>query len=1007
MKPSMISSRSIAIGDASQQDHASDHTQLKNFKRMKLILCLMASLLFFSSNIYAVKAIPEPVTVTQPDGSKLRIKIHGDEFFNYYTTEEGYTIAKGKDGFFYYTNYSTGKQVITPYKAGPRTKGSYGSRGVPQNIIDHYRNKAITELNNLLAGASARTKSTQDYPGKVLVILAQYSDLAFVTPNPQQAFYNMLNQAGYSENGATGSAADYYSDNSMGAYRPQFVVSNVVTLPKSYRYYGEKTSLESITSNAQEQTKDACTAASKMGINFNDFDSDNDGNVDIVLIYYAGHNAAEGAEDAVWPHRWVIPGNFMLDGKRIYNYACTSELKGGFGSNMAGIGTMCHEFGHTLGLPDLYDVDYNGSAALWGSLALMDGGNYNNKGRTPPFFTALERSLLGWLQPQEIASSGKYSLENVSKNKAYLIKTGNDGEYYLLENRQSSGWDKYISDGGVIVGGGKAPQGMMITHIDQSQNMVDGITAYQRWYQGTINTVRGHQCADLVEAGAVENPDRIPVSDVLFPGTKNVTAFTSRSIPSSNAWSGNPINRDITNIALNGEIITFDLTVVDIDTKKTQLSGTVKNFLSFPMENVTISLYEASAAQTIEKGKFQLVPVTKRGTKSTPAYTARTNAAGIFSLINIEPKTYLIEVKTNGYIDYSISKALAAGAQNLDIIMHPKADNPLLSYLKWHNGAISSAIGMGGGAPFYSAILFEPADLSNYQKNKISKVRLACNSAATIELTILSGNKSLVTKTITTNAPDANITFDLSADNIIKDNSKALRVQLKFANYDPANMAISIDASTAVNGKGNLVSGNGTTWESLKDGSGIDGNFLITVDLEEETSANQFVSNLKSTVSQHKAFFTWDSQLPNDTKWVVQWGKLTDATSRQTINARTIVLQQLEKNQLYTIQIGALSGTEETPSQWQTFTITTKNTSEQYPAILFTEQSYKTGNKLLLDIINLAAPVQTIAFTINGAPVTDDIYTFEKAGIYTIVAEIQYTGGATEKITRKINVTNL
>lgn len=968
---------------------------------MKHILLIIISLLCFTQNLYAVKAIQGVVTVTQPDGSKLKVQIYGDEFFSYYTTADGYTISKGKDGFFYYADYSTGQLMISSARVGGLTKGAFMSKGVPQSVINFRRSVAKAELEALMRSIS--TKSNASHPLRVLVILAQYSDLKFVTPNPKMAFTDMLNQQGYSANGATGSAADYYSDNSMGKYRPEFVVTDVVTLPKSYRFYGEKTSSSNVTSNAQQQTMDACNEASKKGVNFGDFDANNDGMVDIVFIYYAGHNAAEGAQEAVWPHQWAVSGNFRLNGKQIFGYACTSELTGAYGTKMTGIGTLCHEFAHTLGLYDFYDTSNGGAAALWGSLALMDSGNYNNEGRTPPLLTALERSILGWLTPTEITKNGAYVLENLDKNRAYVIQTGNSGEYFLLENRQSTGWDRYINNSN----GTQIPRGMLIVHVDKSNNPVNGKTASQLWSDNEINNTKSHQCVDLVEACGHENRYRTPISDVFFPGTKNATSFTGVSTPNNLPWSGKPLGTNITNISLSSDQIHFDVRIGGSDVTQTSLTGTVYDFRRQPLPDARVSLYLTSENRTTANGKFMLIPMKRAATKSTLAYETTTNGSGQYELRNINHGTYIIEVKAAGHKDYLSSITLKADRLTQDACLIPTQDNPEVGLLKHHNDIPAIVIGKTDGSPFYARVNFSSYPPSEYNKNKIRKVTLATGGAVTIEMTMRLGGDIIARKTTTVSGSNKSAVFDLSQEELILDNSLILSTEFKLSNYTGEDGVIVLDSSPVADSYTNLISDDGSSWRSLKESEGIDGNFIVTVELADYQKNNGIVSNIKSISTSSKAFVSWDSDLPSDSKWMVRWSETTEAGSeylQQIIDKKEIVLNDLPINTAYNIKIGAIvkEGTE--PLEWANVQLSTSGMSI-YSAIAFQPKAYKVADVWLIDVSRTQTQVETVSFTINGEPFTNSIFRFTSAGLYKIVAVIKYTTGDIEIIKRTINVT--
>jgi M6 family metalloprotease-like protein len=164
---------------------------------------------------------------------------------------------------------------------------------------------------------------------------------------------------------------------------------------------------------------------------------------------------AEGAgEESIWPHQ--ATGYFgTMGGKSFTRYFCTSELRGYIGTDPASIGTTCHEFAHSLGLPDFYDTDYGNSGGqnyyTIGVYDLMASGNYNDLGRRPPYLNALERNMLGWMDyPESITSSGNFVLQAVQYNVAYQFESSTPGEYFILESRNGNKWDSAIPSGLLI-----------------------------------------------------------------------------------------------------------------------------------------------------------------------------------------------------------------------------------------------------------------------------------------------------------------------------------------------------------------------------------------------------------------------------------------------------------------------------------------------------------------------------------------------------------------------------
>lgn len=513
------------------------------------IIFLLAAVILMSAtyNAHAVKAYPYPIKVVQPDGTTLTIQVHGDEFLHW-TTAGNRLVEKGADGFYYYAEFNMdGTKTISKTRAREGSLGSFGQQSTvrpPQAAIAAANIKrqaaSITRSNDLAFGDK-----------HFLVFLIEFADLEFTVPDAQNAFTRLLNEEGYSENGGTGSSRDYYIENSMGQFEPTFDVIGPIKVSNGYAYYG---------SNALDPNEradyllvEACEIADSLDLlDFSDYDLDNDGVVDNIFFFFAGHNEAEGGgSDCIWPHKWNIfrPSYAPFDGKMLDTYACASEYSGAWGQNMAGIGTFTHEFGHVIGLPDFYDTDYdyNGYAAGIGSLSLMDQGSYNDNGRTPPYLSGFERDMLGWMELTEWTEPGVLTLEPVQNNVAYMTPTDTDGEYYVYEYRNGEGRDQYLYATGIA-----------IYHVDRSYNTVGGYPAILLWDNNMLNNFANHQCYDLVESVYPETAARNNAQK-LFPGSNNVTEFTSETRPAAVGWNGNPTNYNLYDITENGDNATVRL----------------------------------------------------------------------------------------------------------------------------------------------------------------------------------------------------------------------------------------------------------------------------------------------------------------------------------------------------------------------------------------------------------------------------------------------------------------
>ena len=378
-------------------------------KKFIIIAFLLIQALSLSVN-YDSMARPArkgKIAFMQPDGSSFVGSITGDEFFRLKMTETGESIIQDEDGWWCYAAYDAlGNKYSSGVKVGASDiAAKTASRQIPYAQLIQRAAARRAEFDNELALKREKMRKsmtlTKAGAGPVekhgIIILAAYSDVAFTYS--KQNFENMMNQSGYSYNGATGSAKDYFEAQFGNMYNFTFDVSDIVTLPNNRKYYGQNVGSDDNDARPQQMVSEACTLAEKSGVDFSRYDDDGDGYVDTVFVIFAGDDEADsGIEDCIWANAWSLSKDITLSGKKIFSYACASELGrevsfdrwGNYTPGeayLAGIGTFCHEYSHTFGLADLYDTDYssNGhSEALWSSTGLMDGGNMNNKGNTPP-----------------------------------------------------------------------------------------------------------------------------------------------------------------------------------------------------------------------------------------------------------------------------------------------------------------------------------------------------------------------------------------------------------------------------------------------------------------------------------------------------------------------------------------------------------------------------------------------------------------------------------------------
>lgn len=396
----------------------------------------------------AVPVNTAPFVYTQTDGTTVVVYPHGDENYHYYTNAAGERLIRD-----YNKDFVVDSLCVSPFVA---------QRASPCTV---HRASNARRL-------SAFGRAPFLVP-KGLVILVEFTDVTFQAVNPPSAIDSMMNGTDYHYDGATGSVRQYFIDQSAGQYVPEFTVVGPVTLPHPYKFYGENDA-NGYDKHLADLVIDACLAADSLA-DFSEIDFDKDGYVDFVYLLYAGYGEADsGNDDLIWPCNWDLDVTIeegysaqttytpehlpQLDGKFINSYACSNCLRSS--GQRAGIGNVCHEYSHVIGLPDLYDVYYgtNYSGYLTPSKwHLMDQGAYNNGGKTPPSYSPWDKYFFGWATPTLLTPSCHDTLPSDGKTYRYFCADGlnheaqSPEEIYYIENRQQTGWDAYCPGHGMLV----------------------------------------------------------------------------------------------------------------------------------------------------------------------------------------------------------------------------------------------------------------------------------------------------------------------------------------------------------------------------------------------------------------------------------------------------------------------------------------------------------------------------------------------------------------------------
>ena len=515
---------------------------------MKIFLTTLALISFvFRFEIKAQQAIsdcpasPYAIEISQPDDTKISIIGKGSMKNSWTESLDGYTIVKNREGVYEYAQKENDRLIPSGFLVQEDKKNAD-----KENFLDkqgkHLRSTTTAEelSNARITGTSAGNDSEIDlaFPTqgthKVLVLLIDYPDLT--ATHTVAEFENFMNEENYND---TGSFRDYYlkvSDNKLD------VNADVVgwyRADSAYEYYGKKNGYERTRGLARE----AVDAAEAAGVDFSIYDNDEDGYIDGIILVHAGQGAEEGSlEDYIWSHRSSLGSDYYrtYDDIIINDYMVNPERRVGSNSGaggMVGIGVFCHEFGHGLNLPDLYDIDY--SSAGVGTWGLMAGAGWLGDEKVPGFMSAWSRVTLGWITPEKI-SSGAYALAaSTTSTVVYKVNTAVPGEYFLLENRQQSGQDAYLKG-----------SGLAIWHIDDNRR-VSG---------NSDNADESHRLVDLEQAdglGHLYDEDGRSDDGDLFPGSAENTSFTDITSPNSKTYDSSVSGIEITEITEASGVVNF------------------------------------------------------------------------------------------------------------------------------------------------------------------------------------------------------------------------------------------------------------------------------------------------------------------------------------------------------------------------------------------------------------------------------------------------------------------
>ena len=444
---------------------------MKTLKQLSLIVCLMLC----SLTTWAAKAESIPVQVRQADGSVITVILRGDEHINWYTTLDGVLLVQGADNNYYIGKVEKSGNLIATkqlaHEAHTRSQAelnliakqdkekffAYVNK-IAEESENAYDNSPLTRGPIIDSGYGGVPYFPHTGSPKALVILAEFQDTTFTIQDTKKVFTNYLmnedhfSDKRYNQDQNYKGVRGYFKDCSYGKFTPVFDVVGPIKLPKAHAVYGAGNDRMDLL------LADACAAVDGM-VNFADYDANNDGIVDLVYVIYAGHSAnTSGNKDTnIWPKSGTITISNKFDGKSIRRYGVSNELNGSEKTSknnkkINGIGLFCHEFSHTLGLPDIYAYNTdaenqdNQGMEYWD---IMDGGTGIRGGRVPASYLAWEREVMGWMNIDELKND--ITINNLKSidngGKAYkIVNPKNSNEYIVLQSIQKGAWNQGWGD---------------------------------------------------------------------------------------------------------------------------------------------------------------------------------------------------------------------------------------------------------------------------------------------------------------------------------------------------------------------------------------------------------------------------------------------------------------------------------------------------------------------------------------------------------------------------------
>lgn len=605
-------------------------------KSHTFIRAVIGCLLLIATQSIAAPFLPLPFEIKQADGTPLTIRQYGDEHFNYTTTLDNKLLVYSS-GTYYYANTNGQNSGIAAKNKENRNTSELQFLSTTDQVqaLTHYRQLVGRKYDLTIDNNRLKSSSNIDFPAIKKIANGKKKIVVVMVESPQKSICTkasdwdlQLNQPGYNKNNHHGSVRDYFLTQSRGKLDLTFDIHGPVHLSRRIENLSESDILQEAVN----------------GVDFNpyDYDDDNDGYIDCVVIITAGRNIAadNGKLGTHTYHNDFNEKTVKKNDKKVGDYIMIQECSLFSPTDMNGAGPLIHEFSHVLGLPDLYTVYSSNDFENPSYWDVMDNGCHNgwNKSSTiygtcPPNYSIMELMCMGWLEPTTLTndSIGQYTLPQIMEDKAYIIKTNQTNEYFFLENRQKTDWDKELPG-----------HGLLVWHINYDE---------KKWYYNEINEEANHLHWIIEPANTSNASNRLAYYS--YPG---ISKKTSLSVLKDS--KGNSYDLNIGNITERDGYICFSTNNQPIQ------ECPCNNQTEIETEATTIGAQHATISQDLSSGSIIVrseFPITK------------------WELININGKIAKA-ASVNSLNEISIKESYGKGINILRLTITNGTDNITTSY---------------------------------------------------------------------------------------------------------------------------------------------------------------------------------------------------------------------------------------------------------------------------------------------------------------------------------------